>query len=47
MTKPTATVTPEPSIKRRDSMSAIKKKAIFPLACNILKLRWGCLIKPT
>lgn len=47
MTKPTATVTPEPTIKRRDSVSALKEKAIFPLACNILKLRRGCLIKPT
>lgn len=37
MTKPTATVIPEPNIKRRDSMSAIKRKAIFPLTCNILK----------
>lgn len=41
MTEVAATVTPEPSIKRRAFNEHAKKKAIFLLACNILKLRWG------
>ena len=45
MTELTATITPEPSIKRGISMSAIKKKAIFPLGMYYSKIKVGKVLQ--